>query len=182
MSDDFPTSGLIFNQDGVKQTYTVKLGHKLITVTPDEPGTPGQPIDPDNPAGPTYPRGTAVQDLTKSVSQTIHYQFSDGRSAGTDQVQTLTFDRTATIDEVDGTLVYTAWLNGTTATGRYTPVATPQITGYTADQQRVAGNEAVTSADQNTDVVVTYTLLGHRSQFDPLSGNQISIGKRRSLV
>ncbi|MGU9558323.1 mucus-binding protein [Lactobacillus pentosus] len=158
VSDDFPTSGLIFNQDGVKQTYTVKLGHKLITVTPDEPGTPGQPIDPDNPAGPTYPRGTAVQDLTKSVSQTIHYQFSDGRSAGTDQVQTLTFDRTATIDEVDGTLVYTAWLNGTTATGRYTPVATPQITGYTADQQRVAGNEAVTSADQNTDVVVTYTL------------------------
>jgi hypothetical protein len=158
VSDDFPTSGLIFNQDGVKQTYTVKLGHKLITVTPDQPGTPGQPINPDNPAGPTYPRGTAVQDLTKSVSQTIHYQFSDGRSAGSDQVQTLIFDRKATIDEVDGTLVYTTWLNGTTATGRYTPVATPQITGYTADQQRVAGNEAVTSADQNTDVVVTYTL------------------------
>ncbi|MBU7529157.1 mucin-binding protein [Lactiplantibacillus pentosus] len=158
VGDDFPTSGLIFNQDGVKQTYTVKLGHKLITVTPDEPGTPGQPIDPDNPAGPTYPRGTAVQDLTKSVSQTIHYQFSDGRSAGADQVQTLIFDRKATIDEVDGTLVYTTWLNGTTATGRYTPVATPQMTGYTADQQRVTGNEAVTDADQNTDVVVTYTL------------------------
>ena len=158
VNDDYPTSGLIFNQDGVKQTYTIKLGHKLITVTPDEPGTPGQPIDPDNPAGPTYPNGTAAQDLTKSVSQTIHYQFSDGRSAGADQIQTLTFDRTATIDEVDGTLVYTAWLNGTASTGRYTPVATPQMTGYTADQQRVAGNNAVTSADQNTDVVVTYTL------------------------
>ncbi|MBU7460902.1 MULTISPECIES: mucin-binding protein [Lactiplantibacillus] len=158
VTDGYPVSGNIFANDGKPQTYTVTLTHKLVTVTPDDPGTPGEPIDPDNPAGPTYPRGTAVQDLTKSVSQTIHYQFSDGRSAGADQVQTLIFERKATIDEVDGTLVYTTWLNGTTATGRYTPVATPQITGYTADQQRVAGNEAVTSADQNTDVVVTYTL------------------------
>ena len=158
VSDDYPTSGLIFDQDGINQTYMVKLGHQLITVTPDQPGTPGQPIDPDNPNGPIFPNGTAAQNLTKSVSQTIHYQFSDGRSAGADQVQTLTFDRTATIDEVDGTLVYTTWLNGTASTGRYTPVATPQMTGYTADQQRVAGNNAVTFADQNTDVVVTYTL------------------------
>ena len=154
--DNYPTSGAVFDVDNFSKTYTVTLKHKLVTVTPENPGTPGQPIDPDNPDGPKYPVGTTAQDLTKQVSQTIKYRYQNGASAGTDNVQLITFNRDATIDEVDPTAVYTDWLNGTSATGRYTTVMSPVITGYTADKTQVAGRDSVANTDSDTQVVVTY--------------------------
>ncbi len=154
--DNYPTSGAVFDVDNFAKTYTVTLKHKLVTVTPENPGTPGQPIDPDNPDGPKYPVGTTAQDLTKQVSQTIKYRYQNGASAGTDNVQLITFNRDATIDEVDPTAVYTDWLNGTSATGRYTTVMSPVITGYTADKTQVAGRDSVANTDSDTQVVVTY--------------------------
>ncbi|QHM44524.1 mucin-binding protein [Lactiplantibacillus plantarum] len=154
--DNYPTSGAVFDVDNFAKTYTVTLKHKLVTVTPENPGTPGQPIDPDNPDGPKYPVGTTAQDLTKQVSQTIKYRYQNGASAGTDNVQLITFNRDATIDEVDPTAVYTDWLNGTSATGRYTTVMSPVITGYTADKTQVAGRDSVANTDSDTQVAVTY--------------------------
>ncbi|MCT3230491.1 mucus-binding protein [Lactiplantibacillus plantarum] len=156
--DNYPVSGMLFDVDDFAKTYTVTLKHKLVTVTPGNPGTPGQPIDPDNPDGPKYPVGTTAQDLTKQVSQTIKYRYQNGASAGTDSVQLITFNRDATIDEVEPTVVYTDWLDGTSATGRYTTVTSPVIIGYTADRARVTGNDAVTSAAQPTNIIVTYAL------------------------
>ncbi|WP_440767700.1 mucin-binding protein [Lactiplantibacillus plantarum] len=154
--DNYPTSGAVFDVDNFAKTYTVTLKHKLATVTPENPGTPGQPIDPDNPDGPKYPVGTTAQDLTKQVSQTIKYRYQNGASAGTDSVQLITFNRDATIDEVESTVVYTDWLDGTSATGRYTTVTSPVITGYTADKTQVAGRDSVANTDSDTQVVVTY--------------------------
>ncbi|WP_262336294.1 mucin-binding protein [Lactiplantibacillus plantarum] len=161
--DNYPTSGAVFDVDNFAKTYTVTLKHKLATVTPENPGTPGQPIDPDNPDGPKYPVGTTAQDLMKQVSQTIKYRYQNGASAGTDSVQLITFNRDATIDEVDPTAVYTDWLNGTSATGRYTTVTSPVIIGYTADRARVTGNDAVTSAAQPTNIIVTYALNAEKA-------------------
>ncbi|PKX65001.1 mucin-binding protein [Lactiplantibacillus plantarum] len=161
--DNYPTSGAVFDVDNFAKTYTVTLKHKLVTVTPENPGTPGQPIDPDNPDGPKYPVGTTAQDLTKQVSQTIKYRYQNGASAGTDNVQLITFNRDATIDEVDPTVVYTDWLDGTSATGRYTTVTSPVIIGYTADRARVTGNDAVTSAAQPTNIIVTYALNAEKA-------------------
>lgn len=161
--DNYPTSGAVFDVDNFAKTYTVTLKHKLATVTPENPGTPGQPIDPDNPDGPKYPVGTTAQDLTKQVSQTIKYRYQNGASAGTDNVQLITFNRDATIDEVDPTVVYTDWLDGTSATGRYTTVTSPVIIGYTADRARVTGNDAVTSAAQPTNIIVTYALNAEKA-------------------
>ncbi|WP_421430273.1 mucin-binding protein [Lactiplantibacillus plantarum] len=161
--DNYPTSGAVFDVDNFAKTYTVTLKHKLATVTPENPGTPGQPIDPDNPDGPKYPVGTTAQDLTKQVSQTIKYRYQNGASAGTDSVQLITFNRDATIDEVDPTVVYTDWLDGTSATGRYTTVTSPVIIGYTADRARVTGNDAVTSAAQPTNIIVTYALNAEKA-------------------
>ncbi|TAR55634.1 hypothetical protein BV232_00470, partial [Lactiplantibacillus plantarum] len=76
--------------------------------------------------------------------------------AGTDSVQLITFNRDATIDEVESTVVYTDWLDGTSATGRYTTVTSPVITGYTADKTQVAGRDSVANTDSDTQVVVTY--------------------------
>ncbi|MEK0403171.1 mucin-binding protein [Lactiplantibacillus plantarum] len=161
--DNYPTSGAVFDVDNFAKTYTVTLKHKLATVTPENPGTPGQPIDPDNPDGPKYPVGTTAQDLTKQVSQTIKYRYQNGASAGTDNVQLITFNRDATIDEVEPTVVYTDWLDGTSATGRYTTVTSPVIIGYTADRARVTGNDAVTSAAQPTNIIVTYALNAEKA-------------------
>ena len=161
--DNYPTSGAVFDVDNFAKTYTVTLKHKLATVTPENPGTPGQPIDPDNPDGPKYPVGTTAQDLTKQVSQTIKYRYQNGASAGTDSVQLITFNRDATIDEVEPTVVYTDWLDGTSATGRYTTVTSPVIIGYTADRARVTGNDAVTSAAQPTNIIVTYAINAEKA-------------------
>ncbi|KZU08846.1 hypothetical protein Nizo2263_1413 [Lactiplantibacillus plantarum] len=161
--DNYPVSGMLFDVDDFAKTYTVTLKHKLVTVTPGNPGTPGQPIDPDNPDGPKYPVGTTAQDLTKQVSQTIKYRYQNGASAGTDSVQLITFNRDATIDEVEPTVVYTDWLDGTSATGRYTTVTSPVIIGYTADRARVTGNDAVTSAAQATNIIVTYALNAEKA-------------------
>ncbi|NLS60612.1 mucin-binding protein [Lactiplantibacillus plantarum] len=161
--DNYPVSGMLFDVDDFAKTYTVTLKHKLVTVTPGNPGTPGQPMDPDNPDGPKYPVGTTAQDLTKQVSQTIKYRYQNGASAGTDSVQLITFNRDATIDEVDPTVVYTDWLDGTSATGRYTTVTSPVIIGYTADRARVTGNDAVTSAAQPTNIIVTYALNAEKA-------------------
>ncbi|MDE4413377.1 mucus-binding protein [Lactiplantibacillus plantarum] len=161
--DNYPVSGMLFDVDDFAKTYTVTLKHKLVTVTPGNPGTPGQPIDPDNPDGPKYPVGTTAQDLTKQVSQTIKYRYQNGASAGTDSVQLITFNRDATIDEVEPTVVYTDWLDGTSATGRYTTVTSPVIIGYTADRARVTGNDAVTSAAQPTNIIVTYAINAEKA-------------------
>ncbi|WP_261651852.1 mucin-binding protein [Lactiplantibacillus plantarum] len=161
--DNYPVSGMLFDVDDFAKTYTVTLKHKLVTVTPGNPGTPGQPIDPDNPDGPKYPVGTTAQDLTKQVSQTIKYRYQNGASAGTDSVQLITFNRDATIDEVESTVVYTDWLDGTSATGRYTTVTSPVIIGYTADRARVTGNDAVTSAAQPTNIIVTYAINAEKA-------------------
>ncbi|OUT01937.1 Glutamine synthetase [Lactiplantibacillus plantarum] len=139
VSDDYPTSGAVFDKDGSTQAYTVKLQHKLLPLTPENPGTPGEPIDPDNPNGPTYPAGTAVQDLIKQVDQTIHYQYQDKSTAADANTQTITFKRSVTVDEVNNKLTYTDWLTGTATTGRYMPVDSPEIKGYVADSTRIAG-------------------------------------------
>ncbi|MCS6158184.1 mucin-binding protein, partial [Lactiplantibacillus plantarum] len=122
-------------------------------------GTPGEPIDPDNPNGPTYPVGTDFEDLTEQVSRTIQYLYKDGRTAKPDNVQAVNFGRNVTVDEVNGTVVYTDWLTDDGAvTGRFEAVDSPLITGYTADSTSIAGNPAVVWQDDDTTIPVTYTV------------------------
>ena len=155
---DVPTTGIVFDEDGSVKTYTVTLSHHQTTVDSDHPGTPGQPIDPDNPTGPKYPAGTAVQSLTTAITRTINYQYADttkGAAAAT-ALQTVTFDRTATIDDVTGAVTYTAWqTTAGTAQGDFATVVSPTVTGYTADQAQVA-SAPVTVASAATTVTVTY--------------------------
>ncbi|ERK40824.1 MucBP domain protein, partial [Levilactobacillus brevis ATCC 14869 = DSM 20054] len=96
------------------------------------------------PNGAEYPVGTALGDLTEQVSQTIQYLYKDGSTAKPDNVQAVNFSRNVTVDEVNGTVVYTDWLTDDGAvTGRFEAVDSPLITGYTADLTSVAGNPAV---------------------------------------
>ena len=157
VDDDYPTAGGVYDQDGIVQKYQVTLVHKFVTRTPDNPGTPGEPIDPDNPNGPTYPVGTDFEDLTEQVSRTIQYLYKDGRTAKPNNVQAVNFGRNVTVDEVNGTVVYTDWLTDDgTMTGRFEAVDSPSITGYTADPTSVAGRDTVSGTDLSPDVQVYY--------------------------
>nr|WP_231125257.1 KxYKxGKxW signal peptide domain-containing protein [Lactiplantibacillus pentosus] len=158
VSDNYPNNGVSFDEDGTVKSFQVTLVHKFVTVTPDDPGYPGEPIEPDNPNGPKYPVGTATDDLTEAVRQTIEYRYQNGNQAVADNVQTLTFSRTATVDEVNQAVVYTDWLTSGAITGAYQTVVSPVITGYTADKLSVAGQDSVTGASDNTTIVVTYQL------------------------
>ncbi|MBQ0835811.1 mucin-binding protein [Lactiplantibacillus pentosus] len=153
---DVPTTGIQFDQVGTPRNYTVKLTHRLTTVTPSEPGTPGQPIDGDNPDGPKYPAGTGSTDLTMSKQRTITYVYADGRTAAPTATQNVAFYRNATVDQVTQRVTYSDWLTADAATtGSYAAMTSPTIVGYTPDTARVASVDVgATAAD--TQAVVTY--------------------------
>ncbi|MEQ6218961.1 KxYKxGKxW signal peptide domain-containing protein [Levilactobacillus brevis] len=164
--DDYPTDGVVYDQDNSVQKYQVTLVHKFVTLTPDSPGTPGEPIDPDKPNGAEYPVGTDFEDLTEQVSQTIQYLYKDGRTAEPDNVQAVNFSRNVTVDEVNGVVVYTDWLTDDGAvTGRFKTVDSPVITGYTTNKASVAGNAAVVWQDDDTTIVVTYTAVNTEKNY-----------------
>ncbi|UOX37561.1 mucin-binding protein [Weissella cibaria] len=132
---------------------------------PEEPGNPGDPIDPDNPSGPTwpatptYPVGLTETDLNESVTQTITYVYADGQEASEPKTDTVTFSRTATLDPVTGAVTYGEWVAANSDT-TFDAVASPVITGYVADKQRVAEVTGIQATDADTDPVVTYTAMG----------------------
>ena len=48
-------------------------------------------------------------DLKHTVTQTIHYVFSNGKQAAPDATASITFNRTAIRDEVTGKITYSTW-------------------------------------------------------------------------
>ncbi|WP_311317112.1 mucin-binding protein, partial [Limosilactobacillus fermentum] len=54
VSDNYPTHGVVYNQDGTVQRFEVHLKHQLTPVNPTDPQTPGAPINPDEPDGPKW--------------------------------------------------------------------------------------------------------------------------------
>ncbi len=68
MGSDYPATGVTFNQAGVVQKYTVYLAHNKIAVT-------------------------APDQLTKTITQTVHYQDQAGHTLQADTIRTLTFTK-----------------------------------------------------------------------------------------
>ncbi|MDR3190102.1 MAG: BspA family leucine-rich repeat surface protein [Lactobacillaceae bacterium] len=96
--------------------------------------------------------GTTQNAVTKTVKQTIHYQYVDGKAAHPDVVKDVNFAGVGTYDAVTGELLDTQWNagpNGITAT------PTPVINGYTADITNVPAR-TFAPTDQDTVVKVTY--------------------------
>lgn len=142
---------VIATADGVP-TVTVKVQHKQVTVTPDNPKTPQDKL-PDNP-GKTYPGGVGQADLHKTVTRTINVTDPQGHVKTT--TQTVTFQRTAIVDEVDGTLVkYGDWTNADDQK-TWNKFTTPTVDGYTPSQ---AGLDKVTvkAGDKDQTINITYT-------------------------
>lgn len=142
---DIPTT-ITATPDGIP-TVTVKVEHKIITVTPTDPKTPSDKL-PDNP-GKNYPKGVGTTDLNKTITRKITVIKPDGTKEAHDQTVNLT--RTATVDEVTSQVTgYSDW-----TTSSFAEYDAPEIPGYTPSGNAPAV-ALVTSTSDFTPVVITY--------------------------
>ena len=131
----------------------ITVGHKTVTVTPDSPKTTDDTL-PDNP-GQKYPSGVGETDLHKTVTRTINVTDPSGKTTTTTQTAKLT--RTATVDEVDGTVKYSGW---TVSNNGWNEFDVPEITDYTPSQTSVTATTP-TGDTQNQTINITYTQNTH---------------------
>ena len=117
-------------------TYQIGLKHKVITVKPDQ----------ENPL--TH---KPIDNLSKEVKQTIHYQ--DTKAKVADNVQTVTFKRNAQVDLVTGKITYLDWNE---KERQFKDIVSPVFAGYDVDQAIVAGTK-VTPDSQDIEQTVNYT-------------------------
>src|SRR5699024_3638823 len=134
VNNGIPANGITFSQDGVTPTYTVTLKHGTTTYTST-----------NDPAG---------LDLSNTVTHTVHYVYSTGGQAQPDNTQKITFTRTATKDNVTGTITYSNW---GPASGTFSSVTTPTIAGYTPSATSSTAVSGVTATSANSSQTITYT-------------------------
>ncbi|MFC6181045.1 mucin-binding protein [Lactiplantibacillus daowaiensis] len=91
---------------------------------------------------------------SKTVTETIHYVYADGKTAATDYQAQLAFKRTGSRDLVTW---ITTWGDWTADKTSFDAQTSPLIAGYQADQATVKAVNAVTADSQDIDVTVTYT-------------------------
>lgn len=148
----------------------VVIKHGMVTVTADTPKTTADVL-PDNPTK-HYPVGLTASDLQTTRVRTITVVNPDGTKQTVAQKATLS--RTATVDEVTGTITYSDWSTalwpswtGTAVPGYTTPsVAETPVTVTTNDQPVTVHyhgqDQTITVHYQAVDgtVVKTQTLTG----------------------
>ncbi|WP_267200944.1 mucin-binding protein [Limosilactobacillus kribbianus] len=151
-NNGFPAAAVYDNNVKTTQKFYIDFHHGTTTVTPTKPGNPGTPINPNDPDGPKYPTGTDAKSLTSTSIQKVQYTGA-GDQTPKDNVTTLTYTRTKTIDKVTGKVVdSTDW---TPSTQNFQVIGTPQIKGYTPDYQYVGGDAVGPNSTKN--YTVTYT-------------------------
>ncbi|MDN4010812.1 mucin-binding protein, partial [Latilactobacillus sakei] len=126
VSDNYPTKGVVYNQDGTVQSFEVHLTH-----------------------------GTTQTSESQTVDETIHYVYKNGDKAADDyQATPLNFTRTVTTDKVTGDKSYGDWVaaNGTS----FASVTSPTIKGYTPDQAQIDTITGITADSADIEKTVTY--------------------------
>ena len=147
---------------------TVVYNPTKVTVTPNDPN-----VDPEKPLNPNDPNGLKYKDLklTEEVVRTITYTYADdvadttkrGTDAAPKHETTVSFTRTATVNQATGEVTYGDWTavnNDTTLEGK---TELPVITGYvaTGDVESAKKDVAnVTATDKDIVEKVVYKDLG----------------------
>ena len=88
---------------------------------------------------------------TDKVNRTIHYVYSDGKTAEPDKVQVVNFTEDGVQDLVTGNITWTSAKSQTMVS-----VDTPKLEGYTSDIKSVA-SQTVKFGDPDNNVTVHYT-------------------------
>ena len=147
------------------------INETVIYTTKSTNVDPSKPVDPNTPdvtpkpedKVPNDPKGRTYKELglIEEVTHTVHYKLADGSDAGIpDNVQTLTFTRTADLDPVTGAISnYGTWTpkDGDT---KIDAVTTPNKPGYVASAATSTARENVKATDKDSEETIIYRKLG----------------------
>lgn len=173
VSDNYPTKGVVYNQDGTVQSFEVHLTHGTTPVGPNNPQTPGTPINPDNPDGPKWPEGTDKSSLTQTVIRTVNYlDKQTGKVVAKQITEQVTYNRTAIVDKVTGQIIGYSTTGGDTVDqtdgdkawtavdnkSDWDSVTSPDLSskGYLAPDLATVAQQTVTPGDKDVTVNVYY--------------------------
>ncbi len=171
-----PTKAVVEAKTGVNATdedivETVVYNPSTTDVDPN-PVNPGENPDP-NKVVENDPKKRTLKELglIEEVTHTVHYKLEDGSDAGiADNVQTVTFTRTAKIDAVTGAILeYGNWTPDTKA---FTAVDTPAKEGYIASAKTSTANDNVGATDKDTEETIIYRKLG---KYIPVVPNGVTV-------
>ncbi len=144
---------------------TVVYTTKPVTLDPSKPADPNTPNVTPKPDDrvPNDPKGRTYKELglIEEVTHTVHYKLADGSDAGIpDNVQTLTFTRTADLDPVTGAISnFSDWkAKGDDTT--IDAVTTPNKPGYVASAATSTARENVKATDKDSEETIIYRKLG----------------------
>ena len=158
-----PASEVTATAEDINETvvYTTKPV-TLDPSKPTDPNTPNVTPKPDDRV-PNDPKGRTYKELglIEEVTHTVHYKLADGSDAGIpDNVQTLTFTRTADLDPVTGAISnFSDWkAKGDDTT--IDAVTTPNKPGYVASAATSTARENVKATDKDSEETIIYRKLG----------------------
>ena len=143
------------------RTWTVTMRHKKLVIDPDSYHSDGEELTTPGYQG-TYPQGVDENDLNRTVSRTIKFQYADGTTWGgkdlsgqtvvddqgqelKDIVQTVSYQRQATIDlvkladptQAKNAITYGDWHVKTGSNPDFASVDVLPVAGYEASQATV---------------------------------------------
>lgn len=144
--DDTPNVG--GEPDKEPQVFVLKVKHRIVPVTSDDPKTPDDIIPDSNQ---NYPGGLTETDLSRTITRTIVVNFPSGTSQEIKQV--VTYTRTATVDAVTKEVKYSAW---TTKNSDWPEQVAPTVPGYTPDKDK-ADLTYVPADGKDVTVEINYT-------------------------
>ncbi|PST72952.1 hypothetical protein AEH57_07310 [Lactococcus garvieae] len=173
VSDNYPTHGVVYNQDGTVQSFEVHLTHGTTPVGPNNPQTPGKPINPDNPDGPKWPEGTDKSSVTQTVTRTVNYlDKQTGKVVAKPVTEQVTYNRTAIVDKATGQIIGYSTTGGNTVDqtdgdkawtavdhkSDWDSVTSPDLSskGYLAPDLATVAQQTVTPGDKDVTVNVHY--------------------------
>ena len=158
-----PASEVTATAEDINETvvYTTKPV-TLDPTKPTDPNTPNVTPKPDDRV-PNDPKGRTYKELglIEEVTHTVHYKLADGSDAGIpDNVQTLTFTRTADLDPVTGAISnFGEWkAKGDDTT--IDAVTTPNKPGYVASAAKSTERTNVQATDKDSEETIIYRKLG----------------------
>ncbi len=133
---------------------TIYLTHDSLTIDPNDPETkPDDPIP--GGSGKTY--GDYTKATNATVTRTINYLYGDTANKAADsKVQTVSFTRSITVDQVTGEILSTGDWTVVSKTTNFAALASPTIAGYTADKRTVSA-VTPTAGSQSITTTVTYS-------------------------
>ena len=115
--------------DKEPQVFVLKVKHRIVPVTPDDPKTPDDIIPDSNQ---NYPGGLTETDLSRTITRTIIVHYPSGTNQEIKQV--VTYTRTATVDAITKEVKYSAW---TTKSSNWPKYVAPVVPGYTPDKDMI---------------------------------------------